>query len=82
MTSPRRVGRKLMAYAVVAGLFGAASAFAQQEPANLQAAGGMDRLVAMAKQEGALLLYGAPSQDKMEEWFKGFQQKYGIGLCT
>jgi len=50
---------------------------AADEPAAAPAAG-MDGLIAKARQEGGPLVYGAPSQDKMEVWFKAFQAKYGI----
>jgi iron(III) transport system substrate-binding protein len=66
--------------AIIALLAGLTTVFAQEGPVDLKAAGGMDQLVAKAKKEGALLLYGAPSQDKMEAWFTGFQQKYGIPI--
>src|SRR6266513_1695961 len=77
MKSAARIGWSAVG-AVVALLLGPTIAAAQREPVDLKSAGGIDQLIAKAKSEGALLLYGAPSQDKMEEWFKGFQQKYGI----
>jgi len=47
-------------------------------PKTLEEAGGMEALVAKAKAEGEVLLYGAPSADKVTQWVKAFQDKYGI----
>ncbi len=70
---------RMASLAVAAVFLSAAFAQAQEsQPTNLNAAGGMNELVAKAKKEGALLVYGAPSQDKMEKWFAGFTKKYGI----
>lgn len=47
-------------------------------PTTLEEAGGMEALIAKAKAEGGVLLYGAPSADKITLWVKAFQDKYGI----
>jgi iron(III) transport system substrate-binding protein len=48
------------------------------QPKTIAEAGGMDALVAAAKKEGRVLVYGAPSQDKFALWAKAFEDKYGI----
>ncbi|TKT69799.1 extracellular solute-binding protein [Aquamicrobium sp. LC103] len=54
---------------------------AQSEiPANLEQAGGIEALAELAKAEGNLLVYGAPSQDKFEVWVRDFEQQYGIDV--
>ena len=47
-------------------------------PIDLAGAGGMDSLIAKARAEGQLLIYGSPSQDKFARWTKLFERKYGI----
>lgn len=70
-------GAILAVFATV--VLGAASSLAQTSPPkNLAEAGGMDTLVANAKKEGRVLVYGAPSQDKFALWVKEFEDKYGI----
>jgi len=55
------------------------STYAQDAvPQTLDQTGGMDALISKAKAEGELLLYGAPSADKVTLWVKPFQDKYGI----
>jgi len=81
--SRRFVGIRLAAAAALAmSVFGIGAGHAQDEIdktlVNAEAAGGMEQLAAKAKEEGALLIYGAPAADKMAEWFAGFEEKYGI----
>jgi iron(III) transport system substrate-binding protein len=47
-------------------------------PGDLRAAGGMESLIAKARAEGGLLIYGSPSQDKFLRWVKLFEHRYGI----
>lgn len=47
-------------------------------PDTLAKAGGMDALVAKARAEGQLLIYGSPSQDKFLRWTKQFEKRFGI----
>jgi ABC-type Fe3+ transport system substrate-binding protein len=61
----------------IAGL-SASAAFGQTLPPSVAGAGGFEPMVAKAKSEGALLIYGAPSEDKISEWVKPFTEKYRI----
>ena len=47
-------------------------------PTDLASAGGIDRLIARARAEGQLLIYGSPSQDKFARWTKLFERRFGI----
>ena len=69
----RRIGLSA-ATAVLATTF----AFGQSLPSDLATVGNLAALAAKAKSEGALLMYGAPSEDKISEWVKPFSEKYGI----
>jgi iron(III) transport system substrate-binding protein len=53
-------------------------AFEDSLPKSSDEAGGFDALVAKAKAEGALMVYGAPSQDKFGRWTTLFEKEFGI----
>lgn len=53
-------------------------AFEDSLPRRVDQAGDFDALVAKAKAEGGLLVYGAPSQDKFGRWTKLFEREFGI----
>lgn len=63
--------------ATLAGLPVAAMA-QTAEPENLAQIGTYEELVSKAQAEGSLMIYGAPSQDKMERWLRGFTEEFGI----
>lgn len=52
--------------------------FEDSLPTSAERAGGFDQLVAKAKAEGALMVYGAPSQDKFGRWTALFEREFGI----
>lgn len=54
--------------------------FGQNLPPSLRSVGSLNDLVAKAKSEGSLLMYGAPSEDKISEWVNSFTDKYGISV--
>jgi ABC-type uncharacterized transport system YnjBCD substrate-binding protein len=79
MTTRKTLWRNLVMAAAVGTMLAPLPLMAQDAlPTSLSNIGTMDDLVAKAKQEGSVLVYGAPSQDKFAEWAKGFEDKYGI----
>jgi ABC-type Fe3+ transport system substrate-binding protein len=77
MSNTNRLGVILPLFA--AAIVSTVPSLAQSsQPKAIAEAGGIEALVATAKKEGRVLVYGAPSQDKFALWVKGFEDKYGI----
>lgn len=73
--------RRLMSAGLGMLVAGCSAPFSGEDehlPADLAAAGGMARLIARARAEGQLLIYGSPSQDKFSRWTKLFERRFGI----
>ncbi|MER5217645.1 extracellular solute-binding protein [Streptomyces sp. NPDC002838] len=63
---------------LLAGCGGSGSGSTENLPKNAADAGGMDALLAKAKEEGEVSLYAATTEKSTTAWVKHFEKKYGI----
>lgn len=72
------VGPVVVGSLLLAGCGSADNAEADNLPGSAAEAGGIDALVAKAKEEGELSLYAATTEKATSAWAKSFEEKYGI----